>query len=467
MWRTPKSITLRTSLLFTLLAAAVILTMGLFVKASVRHHFVEQDRHALTSELELIRYFLHNAQNGDSEAIRRQLTDALMGHHELSLRVWDATGRSLFSVGHAQVPNDYLMLSQDPSKASIIESPGYCGLSVNIPHGATGEPWIVGMIIDTQHHSQFLKAFQRELVSIGAGGLLLMAGLGWLATRRGLKPIQHMTLVATAISAQRIHHRILAAEVATELAPLALAFNEMLDRLETSFKRLSEFSSDLAHELRTPINNLMTQTQVSLVKPRTVTEYQEIMYSNLEEFERLARMISDMLFLAKADNGLIVPRPTVVDLHSEAQAVCDFYEALAAEKSIVFSLQGSSCVEGDPLMLRRAISNLVSNAVRYSDAGSTISLQLITSSTEACLSVENTGSPVSVEQLSHLFDRFYRADTTRRHQEEGTGLGLPITRSIARAHRGDVTAEVYGDKTRFILHLPLHLSAAPCPVKEE
>lgn len=204
---------------------------------------------------------------------------------------------------------------------------------------------------------------------VGGIGLLLVMGLGWLAVQRGLRPVTKMAEVAQGISAQRLQERLEVDVVPQELRPLARSFNAMLDRLADSLTRLSDFSSDLAHELRTPINTLMTQTQVSLSRPRTADEYREILYSNLEEYERMARMTSDMLFLAKADHGLVVPSREPIDLRSEVEALIEFYDALAAEKAIQLRTSGDARICGDRLMIRRAIGNLLSNAIRHSSVG--------------------------------------------------------------------------------------------------
>ena len=166
--------------------------------------------------------------------------------------------------------------------------------------------------------------------------------------------------------------RIPSDAVPVELVSLVETLNAMLTRLETSFAQLSDFSSDIAHELRTPVSNLLTQTQVTLSKARSPDEYRDILASNAEEFERLSRMISDMLFLAKSDNQLIVPHPEAVNLVDEVKGVFEFYEALAEEKSIALHCIGAGIVSGDRLMLRRAISNLLSNALRYTPEGKSI-----------------------------------------------------------------------------------------------
>ncbi len=169
--------------------------------------------------------------------------------------------------------------------------------------------------------------------------------LGWFAAWRGLRPVQKMAKVAEGISAQHLSERLAVDNTRTELKSLAIAFNDMLDRLETAVEKLSDFSSDLAHEIRTPINNLMTQTQVCLSRSRDINTYQEVLFSNLEEFERLARMVSDMLFLAKAEHGLHLPNLQQVSLVKEISALFDFYDAIAAEKGMSLEQSGQGYVK--------------------------------------------------------------------------------------------------------------------------
>jgi len=275
--------------------------------------------------------------------------------------------------------------------------------------------------------------------------------LGWFATWRGLRPVQKMAKVAEGISAQHLSERLEVEHTPTELKSLAIAFNDMLDRLESALERLSDFSSDLAHEIRTPINNLMTQTQVCLARKRDTSTYQEVLFSNLEELERLARMVSDMLFLAKAEHGLKLQNLQNIDLVKEVTALFDFYDALAAEKNMTLQQTGSGNVKGDPAMLRRALSNLLSNAVKYGNKNSTIRIKLQQNLDNTIFSIENEGPEISPEQLSRLFDRFYRTDASRQRTEEGTGLGLAITKSILDMLGATIQAESLNGRIIFTI----------------
>jgi two-component system heavy metal sensor histidine kinase CusS len=301
-----------------------------------------------------------------------------------------------------------------------------------------------------------MRAFEQSLWLAIAASIALTALLGWIAARRGLAPVREMADLTQGISANRLGDRLRPESVPTELIDLAIAFNAMLARLEGSFTRLSDFSSDLAHELRTPISNLMTETQVAISKARSADQYREVLYSNLEEYERLARMIADMLFLAKADNGLIVPSSELVDLAAEARELFGFYEAFAEEQNVGLVLAGAGAVRGDRLMLRRALSNLLSNAIRHTPRGGSVTVRLDRYKPEEIeLSVENPGEDIEPEHLPRLFDRFYRIDRSRQKaSSEGAGLGLAITKSIVEAHKGTIEVFSSNGSTRFAISFP-------------
>ena len=180
-----------------------------------------------------------------------------------------------------------------------------------------------------------------------------------------------------------------------------------------------------------------------------------MLYSNSEEFERLARMISDMLFLAKSDHGLIVPRSERVELATEAQELLEFYDALAEDQEITMTLAGHGAVEGDRLMIRRAISNLLSNALNHTPRGGVVNVRIGRATDgRVRLSVENPGDGIASEHLPRIFDRFYRVDPSRQRSTDGAGLGLAITKSIADAHDGTVHVSSAGGLTRFEMLFP-------------
>jgi two-component system heavy metal sensor histidine kinase CusS len=244
-------------------------------------------------------------------------------------------------------------------------------------------------------------------------------------------------------------------DVPVELRELVESFNRMIGRLEEGFERLSHFSSDIAHELRTPLTNLITQTQVGLSKPRDAQVYRELLYSGLEEQERLAKMVADMLWLAKSDNDLVKPALSTLDLAWEVRELFDYFEALATENNIELVLEGKvPTIRGDRALIRRALSNLLSNAIRHTPSGETVQVRLVDEDSHVSVAVINPGDTIPAKHLARLFERFYRVDPSRQRHSEGAGLGLAIAKSIIESHGGHIEARSHGGITIFTCTLP-------------
>lgn len=458
-----KSITYRLTLLFASVSTSVLLLLGLLIGNSVEHHFEEQDMEVLTGKLELARHALEKVHSqGDLEALPRQLGDSLVGHHGLAVVVMAPSGQVLFVTSGAAFPQ--VLLAPSPGMADsrpIVwktkDGVPFRGISEAIQTGITGsEPAVVAVATDISHHEHFMVSFRTTLWSVVVLAALITGFLGWMAVRRGLAPLHAIKREAAGITADRLHSRLPTESIPVELVDLAETLNQMLARLEDSFSRLSDFSSDIAHELRTPVSNLLTQTQVTLSRARTVDDYQDVLASNVEELERMAKMIADMLFLAKADNHLVVPTLEMVDLRAEAEGLASFYEAVAEESGVTLTVDGSATASGDRLMLRRAIGNLLSNAFGHTRKGGHVRIQIgMNGDRTATIQVENSGETISPEHLPRLFDRFYRSDPSRQRLADGAGLGLAITRSIIQAHGGSVSVQSAEDITVFELRIPV------------
>lgn len=451
-----RSITVRLTLLFAAASTAVLLVLGYLIDASVVRHFEEQDREELSGKLQLVQHALARVQSRrDLDALPQQLDNSLIGHPGLAVVVL-VQGQTLFATGGADFPQPLLELKAVSSPARPViwkthEGKSFRGLSAQVATGIKTWPEaVVAVATDISHHQHFMDAFLRTLWLVVVLAAVLTGFLGWVAARRGLAPLLAIRQGTSKVTASHLDYRLAMDSIPVELEELVETLNAMLARLEASFQRLSDFSSDLAHELRTPVSNLMTQTQVALSQPRSADAYLDVLYSNLEEFDRLARMIGDMLFLAKADNGLIVPNRENIDLGDEIDKLIEFYEALADERNIAIVRNGSATVRGDQIMLRRAIGNLLSNAIRHAASASTVKIEISGMNKDGiCVAVENLGQTIPPEHLPRLFDRFYRINPARRHESDGAGLGLSITKSIVAAHGGKIAASSEGGVTRF------------------
>ena len=470
----PLSLTARISLLFAVAASLVLLTTGYFLTQVVEAHFEAGDRHELYGKLELIQnLFKHAPSQNELDLLPQQLDDALVGHQGLAVAVADATGEIWFATTGADFPRTLLQNCQNQPAACTTgtlrqwqqSGISYRGMAVSMAAG-NGKPYTVAVALDIQHHVRFMNTFRSVLALAIALAALATAGLGWIATRWGLSPLRQVTDRVAGVSAERLADRLPEPGLPTELKPLATAFNAMLARLDDSFRRLSEFSSDIAHELRTPISNLMTQTQVALSSARNKDEYKEVLYSSLEEYERMAQMVGDMLYLAQADNRLLRPGQEKVDLASETRDLFDYFEAWAEERAVSLIQTGSAAVTGDRLMLRRALSNLISNAIRHTPPGQAVRVSLAVHDDKVVVAVENPGTEIPTEHLHKLFDRFYRVDPSRQRKGEGAGLGLAIVKSIVEVHGGSITATSGDQKTCFRITLPAAAKQGESPVAQ-
>jgi two-component system heavy metal sensor histidine kinase CusS len=453
------SLTHRLTALFALVSSSVLLGLGALIGGTVEQHFVEQDIGILAEKLELTRRILEKVgTENELTTVPQQLDDTLAGQRGLALAVAAPDGRLLFATSGAGFPETLLThrTMADAAHPLLWRTAGGIpmrGLSARVPTGIAGAPLaIVGVATDISHHEQYMAGFRVTLWSFVAVAALLSGVLGHLAARRGLAPLQAMKRKAQSITARRLDARLSVDAVPAELADLAATLNDMLARLEESICRLSDFSSDHAHEFRTPISNLMTQTQVMLSKPRASAEYREVLASNVEEYERLSRMVADMLFIAKADEGRIVPSFERLELAALIGDLVEFHRLAAEEKNIIIESGGEGAIRGDSLMIRRAIGNLLSNAIRHAPPGGRVGVSIHrVEAGRLSIEVSNTGEAIPAAHLPQLFNRFYRVGASRAGDGSHSGLGLAIVKSIVEAHGGAVAVSSADGTTRFRL----------------
>ncbi|QKO20882.1 heavy metal sensor histidine kinase [Rhodoferax sp. BAB1] len=448
------SLTSRLTLFFTLLSAAIVLGLGVIFLVASERHFIDLDDIVLQDKQRLVGELL--ARSSSTQDAQVRLKEALDHHHGLYVLIKDVHGRVFFESDDFNLPDAAALPEPGSTPKSLLWSSrerAYHGLAQwsETNHGESTEMLIL-VAIDTEHHTHFMAQLQHTLALYAVLATLVSGFAGWFAAHQGMAPLRAMKSRASVVSGQQLNQRMQVEAVPIEMADLANELNHMLDRLQQDFQRLSDFSSDLAHELRTPISNLLTQTQVALSNRRDADTYRDILASNAEEFQRLARMVSDMLFLAKTERGLQLPSKELFSAEQEAQALLDFYEAVAEEKNVRMSLHGSGNILGDRLMFRRAVSNLLSNALRHTKMAGEVCIEISDTENSTQVSVENTGDGIDPKIMPRLFDRFYRADPSRAQPDsDGTGLGLAITRAIVEAHGGKIEVSSAQGRTRFTL----------------
>jgi len=458
----PPSLALRLTLLFGIAAALIFPCFGWVINRSMEKHFEAED----VAELQVIDHAVEEGLSGvhsgtDLTTLERRFKDLLVGHHRASMYllgegkrpIYESPGPDLSTLAQAFSANtdshtvhqwkdaqhSYRVLIRRVSEDEIIGRPSY----------------IIAIAVQIDYHLKFLDHFRETLWIVIAGSIAIMTLMGWIAVRQGHAPLRDIVTQIRRISANELNTRLSPETVPRELTDLAVSFNEMLSRVDQAFHRLSDFNADIAHELRTPIANLMTQTQVALSRERTIDKYREILYSNMEEYERMAQMVGDMLFLAQAENSPRKINSADLDLAREVHMLFDYYEGWAEERDVTLVLEGAATVSGDRLMLQRALGNLLSNAIRHTATGETVRVGLGTSiDGTVSIVVENTGAEIPAEAIPKLFERFYRVDPSRQRDGNGAGLGLAIVKSIVDAHGGNIDVVSGAGRTRFRIILP-------------
>lgn len=312
---------------------------------------------------------------------------------------------------------------------------------------------------DARSHAtfqHFLTHDRRVFMSVLFFGALFSLFAGVMITRRGLRSLSQMTETVRNITTSSLGKRIDPLTLPKELYGLGLAFNQMLDRIEDSFSRLKQMSADMSHELRTPIMNLIGQTEWLLSSNRSDGDYQVAQESNLEELQRMASIIENILFLARAENPQLELAKQEIDVGCEVDKVCEYYQAMADEKNIQLTRIGGANISAALVMFRRLMSNVISNALKYTPQNGLVTIKINDINEQhVVIIIEDSGVGIDAEHLPKLFDRFYRVDSSRSTDVRGSGLGLAIVKSIVDMHHGSIHADSRpGLGTRIEIVLP-------------
>lgn len=337
-------------------------------------------------------------------------------------------------------------------------------LSTRISDQRSGTGRVLQIAMDRSDARLLLIHYRERLLLVLTISLALCSAVGYAIARSGMRPIARIIKTAEKIGSSTLHERIDAAGLPAELLSLADTFNGMLDRLQESFAQISQFSADVAHELRTPVNNLRGEIEVAMGKVRSEEEYRDVLGSALEECVRISRVIQSLLFLARAETAGESPQLERIDVRPEIAAVIEFYEPTAAEAGVRLSVEGAGELFAafDRTLFQQAIGNLVANAIAHTPRGGHVLVQAGRDGQLLRIEVADTGRGIPAEHLPHVFTRFYRADRARSGVGDNLGLGLAVVRSIAALHGGGVTIESeVGVGTRVVLRTPLGIRRAP------
>lgn len=463
--RLPMTLTGKLASLYAIATLIILACVGTYLYRALASQLAARDDHELVEKIEQFRHIL--LETPDSAAIikdKHRFIDAAMGHHGLIVMLVDVNGQTLMKnhdAAGALTPSQIVPIGQEPHPRLIWNWEYASGKTARTivawaKLDKAAEPVKVVVGRTASERTQLLADYLQEVLAAMIGASVLAALLGYLAVRRALRPLKIIASQAHSITAQHLERRLDAHLAPPEMQTLVASFNAVLDRLQDSFQRLSQFSADLAHDLRTPLYNLTMQTQVALSQSRSNEEYIALFSSSLEEYERLSRMVESMLFLARADNAQVALSVQALNAFNELQRIADYFEGIAEDAKVKITVDGQGTIAADPALFRRAVSNLVANAIRFTPAGNTVRLYLERGSTSNVIGVANPGSGIEQAHLARIFDRFYRADQSRSRSGSSTGLGLAIVDSIMKLHGGKVEVEsVLNGMTTFRLRFPV------------
>ena len=435
-----KSIAWRLALAIALTCALVMSLIGVFLYRSLASELAWRDDQALLGRLEQVRALLHDSDSLEALQERPRLYQNMLGNLDSVLLVKREDGSPLIAINpHQQALPDVQPIAQAraPQRADI-KTVGATVLLAGMAQGPAGETLSVTVGKRLDEREQMLASYRMRLYGAVGFGALMAFGLGLLLLRRGLTPLRDLARAMAGIDPRSLDQRMSADHVPSELKEPVQALNAMLARLEDSFARLSQFSADLAHEIRTPLHNLLGSNSLALNQLRSAAEYQEVLASNIEEYERLNRMAENLMFLARAEHGQRPLQLHVLDLGEVGDGLCEYFEALAEDRQLRLDNQLGGPLTADLQLLQRALGNLLANAVRHAQPSSTVRLLRHDDAEYGWIGVHNLGPAIDPQHIDKLFDRFYRVDPSRAQPGDSGGLGLAIVHSIMHLHGGQV-----------------------------
>ncbi|KAA1013761.1 heavy metal sensor histidine kinase [Paraburkholderia panacisoli] len=477
-----RSLAATLALAFGVTTLAVFVLVGSFLYLGLERQIKAQDDLDIVLAARHARRLMQELES--AQGIREhgeRLTSIVFGNQAMSMEVFGPDGNRALEHNIAETLATSDAAGGAPSVAAlppltrVADTARITDADIGDWHGRAGAP-IRGILTDARLRNGdtasvlvarnmsdrwlLLDRYRDKLHLAGVAGVLLAMLLGYLLIRAALRPLRDIAASASLVTVNRLDTRIAVARVPSELVALVASLNAMLERVDQGFQRLSRFTADLAHDMRTPLANMRGAAEVALARPRSVDEYEALLASNLEECDRLSRMIENVLFLARAEHPQFVKHMREFDAARELTHIADYFEGIAEEANVRVSVSGAARLTADLELFRRAVSNLLANAIRYTPPNGEIVLDAQASADTVRITVSNQGQPIAAGDLERIFDRFYRVDPSRsalpssglsQGSTGSTGLGLAIVRTIMELHGGSAHAESDARSTRFVL----------------
>ena len=457
-----RSIASRLVVLFTVASAMVVACgLGVFYWLVTRHTF-EEDNAALADKVAALRQETKNS--GPQEALQGEMQNDRAGERSpYWVRVIDPNGQVLVERNEMTTrlpPTIFPQPSVDavPKHPANYRSGSNLFSLVSTAVNVNGNRYLLQVAQDRTADENFNREAGLLFLLTLAASIVASAVIARTTTRRGLQPLDEMSRAFRRIGPTRLDERVGQVGWPRELQPLAEAFDQMLSRLDESFTRLSRFSADLAHELRTPIANMLGEAQVALTRDRSADEYKQVIESTVAECESLSRIAENLLFLARAESAREQIKRTKFDARAAIEKIAAFYQTVAEDRNITLDCQGNGEVDADSLLFTRAVNNLVDNAMRFTPAGGRITISIKNHDNVSDVAVSDDGRGIPPEHIARVFDRFYTVDPSRN--SGGTGLGLSLVKTIAELHGGSATIHSEPNRgTKVTLSFPSQTAA--------
>ncbi len=456
------SIAIRLTAWYTLLSVVLIASAGGILYWVAVNHLREEDDKLLAAKLAEVRAVLL-LHHDDYAALREEVEQEATTFRGIHLRVLNGQGDIIAESPVSGVTDDGntpftgVQLPADEHGRDWVAGDGkpYRMMSASFE---TGSRYTVNAAMSLLKDEQFLVAYRSTLLLVVAFVLVVAIVTGYFIARRGLQPASRLAAIVDDLGAGHLHRRVGDEVWPAELRRLATNFDHLLARLEDSFVRISRFSADIAHELRTPLHVLRGEAEIVLSRERSPGDYRACIESAVDEYERLSHLVNGLLFLASTEQPDKQLEKQSLDLAQEIEAVCAFYQAMADELGITLVCGGNGHMAvADSSLLRRALGNIVANALRHTPDGGRVTVEAQTTRNHTVnISVSDTGCGIAPEYMPRIFDRFYRIDGARSRQGQSAGLGLAIVRSIMQLHNGSVSIDSEsGQGTTVTLTFPI------------
>ncbi|MCS2169881.1 heavy metal sensor histidine kinase [Scandinavium sp. TWS1a] len=447
-----RAISVHLALMFALSALLIVSTIGILLRSSLHDSLQKQMHNELLFRESLMSPWITARTSAEGWSVLANKFNVLASSEGERVRYWIVSDDPRFSVGGMPPVGVQWSALKEGFNKMPGASDGACSLFLlvkTIPANGDRPALRYVVAIDSTPYMGTLDAFTRTLLLITALGVFIVALLGYGVSRIGLRPVGALSKQARHLAPGDHGQRLDTAALPIELQELASSFNGVLVRQEVAWRQLESFNADVAHELRTPLTNLIGQTQLGLSRRRSHEELEELLGSNLEELERMTTIVNDMLFLSHAHAGEHAAQLTTVSLREETLKTAEYVEPSFAEKKLTLDIKGDAIARIDRRLFHRSLANLLENSARHSSPSSTVTVRLSEKNGQACVAVSNPGEPIPLTHLHRLFERFYRADSSRAKSDTHHGLGLSIVRAVAIMHHGDVFARSEGGINTF------------------